>query len=426
MNPLTLIDLLSNRWPEPAEFSKSIARLERTGIQSPEEAASYAARLRQYADDLLCGRERPEYLHSLVSLMQEARTPESEQILSERALPVLFPLYDFLKENLPEHSDDALFLLKLFVIFPENAAGLPRLLTALRESFAGESYVWGVIFEHLTPNHPWTDAVCEVIRNHPPEDFCGICALDLANELAEQGGSVHLFDSQTGIDRLRDWLESDDPDEDTYAESALRALPYLNNSEAPTLLQNALEHDAEPVQLVAAEILAVRGDESGLEKLRELAVFAPLSARACQVLKNLNKTDLIPTECAQPDFAALARMCAWLADEDNFGEIPDDVELYARKRIFWPPTNDERDFCFFRYTYLADCGGEETTDEIGIGLVGSETCSLVGHTSPEMPLESILALHCCWELQQKGDPRAPGLLSIDEGLSLLKKQKSSD
>ncbi|MFO1019469.1 MAG: hypothetical protein U0903_02035 [Planctomycetales bacterium] len=427
MNSSALIDLLSHPWPEPAEFSKSVARLERTGLQSEEEAHAYATHLKRYVEELLRGQERPEYLHPLVSFMQEARTPESERILEIEALPVLYPLYDFLKDSLTEQSDDALFLLKIFVIFSDNTdGGLPRLLTALQESFAGESYVWGVIFEHLTPSHRWTKAVCDMIRSHPPENFCGICALDLANELAEHGTSPHLFDSETGIERLQGWLESDDPDEDSYAESAVLALPYLKRSEAPKLLREALDHDAEPVQLVTAEILARSGEQAGFEKLHELALFPPLSTRACEVLQNLNRKDLVPAECVQPDFAALAQMCAWLADEDNFGEIPDDVEMYALKRIFWPPTNDEREFRFFKYIYLADCSGEETTDEIGVGMVGSQTCSLVGHTTPEMPLEYILALHCCWELQQRGDPRAPALLSVQEGLALLKLPKSPD
>jgi len=36
-----------------------------------------------------------------------------------------------------------------------------------------------------------------------------------------------------------------------------------------------------------------------------------------------------------------------------------------------------------------------------------------------MPPEDIYALHCCWELQQNGDPRAPEELSVAAGRKLL-------
>lgn len=426
MNPKSLLELLTSAWPEPAEFSKNVARLERAGLQDVREAEGYCLRLEQYAKGLEAGQERPEYLHPLVSLFQEGRTPDVELVLRVQGLPVLARLFEFVRGHLPEQAEDGLFVLKMMVMFAESNAGAQWLLEALRENYGCESYVWGVIFEHLTAEHPWTREVCEAVRRQPPEAFCGVCALDLGNELAETQNWPHPFETEAGLERLRGWLESDDPDEESYAESAIRACALFRLPEAEEMLHEALEHDSEGVQLAAAEVLARREDPVAFDKLQELAGFPPLSARACRILKEVGRENLIPEETTQPEFQALASICAWLSDEENFGEIPDEVEFYAQKRIFWPPTNDEREFRFFRYHYVADCEGDSGVDEIGVGVVGSETCSLVGHTDPEMPVEHILALHCCWELQQRGDSRAPGLLSIDEGLLLLKLPKTTD
>lgn len=426
MSSKSLLELLTSPWPEPAEFSKNIARLERAGLQNIAEAEAYCARLKDYAAGLSAGNENAAYLHPLVSLFQESRTPEVEQVLREQGLPVLPRLYALVRDHLPEQSEDGLFILKMMVVFAESKDGSQWLLEAVRDNYGSESYVWGVIFEHLTSEHPWTKDVCDAVRQQPPEAFCGVCALDLANELAETHGVPHPFETEAGLERLQEWLESDDPDEESYAESAIQACALLKHPQADTLLHEALEHDSETVQLAVAGILAQRGEAMAFDKLRELATFPPLSSRASLVLTDLKREDLIPEETRQPDFQALASICAWLSHEENFGEIPDEVELYAQKRIFWPPTNDEREFRFFRYNYVADCQGDQGVDEVGVGVVGSETCSLVGHTHPGMPTEEILALHCCWELQLRGDPRAPGLLSIDEGLSLLNLPKKSE
>lgn len=85
----------------------------------------------------------------------------------------------------------------------------------------------------------------------------------------------------------------------------------------------------------------------------------------------------------------------------------------------WPPTQDTRPLWLIKYTYAADPNDPEDYPESGIGLVGSETGVLFDETTLEHTPEEVYALHCCWELQQQGDERAPEELSIEAGAKLL-------
>lgn len=59
-------------------------------------------------------------------------------------------------------------------------------------------------------------------------------------------------------------------------------------------------------------------------------------------------------------------------------------------------------------------------EQVGLGLVGSVTFALMGETTADLSPEHAYALHCCWELQFKEDPRAPEERSIEEGLKMLR------
>jgi hypothetical protein len=103
----------------------------------------------------------------------------------------------------------------------------------------------------------------------------------------------------------------------------------------------------------------------------------------------------------RPLLEAMAEMSQWLEHPMELGQAPDHLEIYDHRRLFWPPTNDERDVWLFRYRY------EGNPPEEGVGMVGSVTFALFGEAMSALPPEDIYALHCVWELQQKGDNRAP-------------------
>jgi hypothetical protein len=79
----------------------------------------------------------------------------------------------------------------------------------------------------------------------------------------------------------------------------------------------------------------------------------------------------------------------------------------------WPPTGDRRRLWIFKYRYEPDAERDEAEEDVG--LVGSITFSLFFVTSADMTPEEIYALHCCWELQTRGDPAAPKEISAAYG-----------
>ncbi|HET9157498.1 MAG TPA: hypothetical protein VFN91_12570, partial [Myxococcaceae bacterium] len=127
-------------------------------------------------------------------------------------------------------------------------------------------------------------------------------------------------------------------------------------------------------------------------------------------------SDLIPAEARDPLFAARAEMLSWLSHGMEFGRPPTSLELWDRRTIHWPPTDDERELFLFRYTYPPTEPGKPP--DVGVGLVGSVTFSLFGETKASGTPEDALAAHCVWELQQNGDPRGEGR-EIEAGRELL-------
>ncbi len=112
-------------------------------------------------------------------------------------------------------------------------------------------------------------------------------------------------------------------------------------------------------------------------------------------------------------------MCNWLAHPNEFSRPPDGIELFDRRTLYWPPTNDARTVWLFKYRY--EPTGDEKED-VGLGMVGgSTTFALFGDTNPDMKPLDAYALHCCFELDFNADKRAPKKRSIAAGLKLLRK-----
>jgi hypothetical protein len=110
----------------------------------------------------------------------------------------------------------------------------------------------------------------------------------------------------------------------------------------------------------------------------------------------------------EPEWYARRELVRWLAHPVELGGAPEQVELWDRRTLFWPPTGDRRELFLFRYKH-----GRSR----GVGLVGSVTCSMrgAGAPSPDATPEDALAAHCLNELAAHGDPRANG------GLDAVKK-----
>jgi hypothetical protein len=410
-----------DRGMEPGgDLSAALVQLGSYPIESVADAEAVVAALRRYA---VQNNDTPEMrgrLHPLASLFQDVATEEAFGALDEQGIPILVEVFD---RELPvrdeREADDLLFLLKVFVLY-KSEAGMRRIAVASRERLQPDSYVWAVIFENLDERNPHWRMVCEALRDPLPTGFAAVTFLDFANQMAEQDElheHEHPFDSPAGIALLRQWLRSDDPEEYSFAQSATTALPFLTRPERNELLALALEHPDETVQLEAAWAAAKLGSEEGVQQLVRFCHDPAHSTQACAYLEELGRDDLIPAEACDPDFQAMAEMCSWLAHPQEYGDVPDSLELYDTRRLYWPPTDDERQVWLFKYTYEPDTEGGDP--ETGVGMVGGVTFALFGESTPDMPPEDIYALHCCWELEMSEDPRAPEQRSVEAGRKLL-------
>jgi hypothetical protein len=173
------------------------------------------------------------------------------------------------------------------------------------------------------------------------------------------------------------------------------------------------------VQLEAAWASAKIGSRAGVEVLSRACQDVKTSAVAVAYLEELGELNAIPARAKDPDFAAVAEMCRWLAHPMEFGRPPDEAGLFDSRTLFWPPANEPRRLRLVRYCYRGT--GPDGADEVGVGLVGSITFALFGETSSGMPPEDVYALHCCWELEVEGDPRAPAERTAAAGRELLRR-----
>jgi hypothetical protein len=356
-------------------------------------------------------------LHALTALFQQVDSREVFELLARDGIPYLLRFYDAGLRGATAKADDLLFLLKIFAFYRDRQ-GLQRILAAARRPLEPNGYLWSVVFQAFDNEHPLRHELLEGLRAPLPAGFIGVAYLDFANQVALAGElEAHPFDTPAGKARLLDWLSSSNAEEFSYAHSATAALPFVGEPERDQLLALALDHPDVGVQMEAAWVSARLGGEAGVKFLTRFCRDPNWSKTAQAYLRDLGREDAVPAEATRPDFQAMAEMCSWLAHPMEFGRPPGEIALYDTRELYWPPTNDLRRVWLFRYRYPAEEGGGN--DDVGVGMVGSITFALFGETTPGMPPEDVYALHCCWELECKQDPRAPKQRSVKAGRRLL-------
>jgi hypothetical protein len=361
--------------------------------------------------------------HDIVGLFQQPTVKEAAVILRAEALPALLRLYDARlrewrkvgpREGYDSAAGELLFALKIFAMY-RGEEPLQRIVDAARITLNADSYMWSAILSALVESEPEAATrVAAALREPLPPGFIAVALLDRANTLArEHGVTSHLFDTDPGRELLRAFLSDEDPDHFSYAISAAASLPFLKDSRE--LLTLAWEHPDVAVRMEAAWAAAWGGDALAVARLQEWSKDPKTRKRALTYLEELGRPPAPVPEEERPRLEAMAEMSQWLEHPSELGRVPDHLEVYDHRRLFWPPTNDERDVWLIRYR----CEDEESEPEEGVGMVGSVTFALFGETTAELPPEDIYALHCVWELQQKGDKRAPKECTAEAGRKLL-------
>lgn len=161
------------------------------------------------------------------------------------------------------------------------------------------------------------------------------------------------------------------------------------------------------------------GRREGDEFLIRAAADPHRSDLACRYLTELGKASIIPAVTNDPDFAAMAKMSQWLQHPCELGEVPVSLELFDKRVLYWPPTEDYRPVWLFKYVHVPQ--DDRSKRAVGVGMVGSITFALFSENSADLTPEDIYALHCCWELMQEEHEEAPEQRTVENGRRILRK-----
>ncbi len=402
----TIIDQLFG--PDAEKASAAELMLDERGAKSAADANAILEALARKVPAHEGAFEEPK--HGLLAAIQSCESEAARAVFREKGTQAIIDAY-------PTLGDVEPFALKILALL-DRKEGLQFVAERVKSEAGPKDFFVstalgavnpktrhvGVLFPALTPVIGYSD-------------FRAIAVLDLANQLA-LAGNLDPHPAAEHLDKLRAYVESKNEEEHSYAVSACLALAFVPGEAAEKILLAGEAHADGNVRLEATYALSRRGHPGSDAKLAKAALDPETSQRAIAYLEELGKSDLIPKEVNDPVFAAKAEMLAWLAHPMEYGRPPASIELWDRRTIYWPPSDDKRELFLFRYTYPAREAGE--APEVGVGLVGSVTFSLLGETAPAPngSPEDALAAHCVWELEQKGDPRGQGR-QLEVGRKLL-------
>jgi hypothetical protein len=353
-------------------------------------------------------------LAELASILQDVEEQDVARFVFECGLSDLLRVFDGHLNDPRVDESDVLFVLKIFALYGYGE-GISRIPVVARLPRYHDGYLWSVIFKILARHNEYALPVVDALRDPLPGGFVTVACLDLCNQCCREGSlDAHPFDSDQGRQMFEAWLTDRDPDD--FAISATAALPFLQPQGRDALFALALDHLNSTVRMEAAWACGHLGNTSGLLMLQEMCSDPNLSLQAQQYLEELGHEDMVPPDAREPDFVATAEMCRWLTHPMEFGRPPTHIELYDTRELFWPPTDDRRQVWLFKYIY-----NEPDQADSGFGMVGSVTFALFGEATADLSSEDVYGLHCAWELDCRGDARAPRKRSARAGRRILAK-----
>ena len=409
---------------DPKSAGDRIREVPREAVSTREETELVVQLLRQFplSSDSSAKRAIGSALHSVAALFQRADGKEVTALLREQGCPELLRIFDVEMRKAPpekKSQNDLLFLLKIVCMYGAKG-GLERVVSAARSAQLKDGYLWSIIFDIVSKDrHPWRADIIEALREPLPDGFVVVTFLDLCNAAARSGGlSRHPFDTEAGIALLRGWLRETDEDDSSYARSAAASIPFLSPGSRAEVQALADEHRDRGVQLEAAWAAAACGDERGYQKLETACLDPREASAAIHYLTELGAENRIPSHARTEDFEAISEMCQWLAHPSEFGHPPQEIHQVEARELFCPPTDDRRKLWVFRYKYPPREG--KTEPQVGYGMVGSVTFALFGESTADLSAKQVYGLHCAWELECKGDSRAPKKRSPEAGIQILK------
>jgi len=417
--PSPLTKALSKWTADGGNLSDALLPLENAPVKTAAEAeAVVAALVRLRTEPKRMAEQRTiSPLFELTALFQQADGKQAIDVLRKRGLPELRPWVRYAlddKKVAAQLVDDGPFILKILAAFGETDD--MKLLAEAARNLKGVDDRWSMIFGSLDEERPDTVALIDALREPLPEGFCRVAYLDLANIVALAGRlERHPFNTPAGREQIAAWLADPDPNHFSYAKSGAAALAFVDAAARTKLLPAAEAHTDGLVRLEAAWARARGGDAAGIAKLAEMAGDPRYAFEAREYLVELKRADAVPKIVDDKNFQALAKFSDWIAHPQEVGRVPDKLELLDTRELFWPPTGDRRRVWLVKYAF--DKRPDQDAQS-GVGMVGSVTFALFDANDRLSP-EDVYGLHCSWELELAGDPRAPKERTAAAGRKLL-------
>ncbi len=171
------------------------------------------------------------------------------------------------------------------------------------------------------------------------------------------------------------------------------ALGLIGNREADVSLNRALELSHRRIQTEAAGALARMGDETGRQRLIDLASDRVARLRAVAYAEELGFAEQIDETLRYPQALAEAELAAWLAGADQFGFPPSEMELIDSRSQYWPSYEEPRDCFLFRYTYQL-----QANQISNIGIAGPVAHAFYADLA-NLPVDDIYAAFAGWHVE---------------------------
>ncbi len=358
-------------------------------------------------------------LHVLGSYFEQIGDEEGIEAFTSEGLPMLrWWVADAVSgKKIPEA--DTMLLLGILAMYRQRDDAAWVVKAAL-SAVASMNEGWKDVFSHFGDSHPYTESVLKCFRERLPRGRCCFHLLMLSNSICGQRPTAkHAFDTVVGLRKLLQYLEVSGKYSIEYARTAASAIHYFKGESGNELLRHAQSHPDPFVAVQADLVVATQGDATRLQRLSDRCLDVKQSWLVQSCLRECGKADLIPDPAKAVDFLVQAQMAHWLCYESSYSRAPDRLEIIDRRNLFWIPIHKKCDVYLVKYHYNSHREDEPSS---GIGMVGSMTYSLIGESNPSMPIEDIYGLHCCWELEQLGDPLAPRNRNAKTGRNLLRRQ----
>ncbi len=164
----------------------------------------------------------------------------------------------------------------------------------------------------------------------------------------------------------------------SVAISLCDAVALMDARDAIAKLYPLLEVRHRRLQVEAAAALARLEDETGKQKLLDLAAEPVVRLYAVQFAAELELLDQIPDEFRSKDALAVAKAALFLSQPTQFGVPPADLQVIDRRRLPWPGYDEPTEAVLVRYSYSTEQGEWSNIACVGpdIGVCMADLCDL--------------------------------------------------